>query len=251
MAETKKDKEPSFKWSNIDDIKLLQHGECIKKLGKNQNCYIFIKEHKGYLELMNVFTGIYYKIKEDKFDKDKYKKLSINSLVYRLLALKNPLSRTLSYYPKSELDNIVRSYALQICVNVKERRGDNEQFYNDYPAIVIAAKPKFVTHDVRLANHVYLSSNYPYNPSQLWSDTFKNHLLQKKCKLGEKHPKSTSCDNIIGNCAEQHVVDSLLKDFPRIKIGDIQFSRAIRPRTGEIRPYCENCCRLFKQLKND
>ena len=54
----------------------------------------------------------------------------------------------------------------------------------------------------------------------------------------------------IGQCAEQHAANALLGrkvakgHISNIKT-DIFFSKAIRPATGEVFPYCKNCSTLF------
>ena len=52
--------------------------------------------------------------------------------------------------------------------------------------------------------------------------------------------------NTIGVCAEFHVVNSLL--LGGCKWSDIKLTPAIRPRTGEIMPYCDNCLAMFSDL---
>lgn len=54
----------------------------------------------------------------------------------------------------------------------------------------------------------------------------------------------------IGQCAEQHGANTLLsRNVVKNKINniktDIFFSKAIRPSTGEVFPYCKNCSTLF------
>jgi len=56
---------------------------------------------------------------------------------------------------------------------------------------------------------------------------------------GVKHP--------IGYCAEQNVANRLMLDEDA-RIGDIEFSIAIRPKTGEVIDYCNNCRALFPKL---
>lgn len=54
----------------------------------------------------------------------------------------------------------------------------------------------------------------------------------------------------IGQCAEQHAAQQLLY-YSRLMRGpiniqrDIYFSKAVRPSTGEVFPYCKNCKALF------
>ena len=52
--------------------------------------------------------------------------------------------------------------------------------------------------------------------------------------------------NTVGVCAEFHVVNSLL--LSGCKWSDIRLTPAIRPRTGEVMPYCDNCLAMFSDL---
>ncbi|WP_380181031.1 VENN motif pre-toxin domain-containing protein [Kalamiella sp. sgz302252] len=63
-------------------------------------------------------------------------------------------------------------------------------------------------------------------------------------KLGGLGVKTT-CGNTLGRCAEFRAANELLLANPNLKIKDIQFTPAIRPRTGEVVPRCENCENIF------
>lgn len=52
--------------------------------------------------------------------------------------------------------------------------------------------------------------------------------------------------NIVGVCAEFHVVNKLL--LSGAKWEDIHLTPAIRPRTGQIIPFCANCKAMFYDL---
>jgi len=41
------------------------------------------------------------------------------------------------------------------------------------------------------------------------------------------------------------VVRLVLLDNPDLKLKDIKFTKAKRPRTGQARPYCDNCVNIF------
>ena len=71
--------------------------------------------------------------------------------------------------------------------------------------------------------------------------------LQKRAeKIGGIGSRGVSSKNIVGVCAEFHVVNRLL--LKGGKWSDIKLTPAIRPRTGEIIPYCPNCLALFGDL---
>ena len=55
----------------------------------------------------------------------------------------------------------------------------------------------------------------------------------------------TACGNTLGRCAEFKAANELLLNNPALKIADIKFTSAIRPRTGEVIPRCDNCIGIF------
>lgn len=52
--------------------------------------------------------------------------------------------------------------------------------------------------------------------------------------------------NYIGVCAEFQVVNELLNKG--CDISNIKLTKAIRPRTGKVQPYCKNCKTMFSDL---
>ena len=52
--------------------------------------------------------------------------------------------------------------------------------------------------------------------------------------------------NIVGVCAEFHAINDMLLSGSQLK--DIKLTRAIRPRTGQFMPYCENCRIMFSEI---
>ncbi|WP_177330345.1 hypothetical protein, partial [Pseudomonas sp. PH1b] len=55
----------------------------------------------------------------------------------------------------------------------------------------------------------------------------------------------TGCGNTLGRCAEFRAANELLLNNPKLKLADIKFTSAIRPRTGEVVKRCENCTNMF------
>ena len=88
-------------------------------------------------------------------------------------------------------------------------------------------------------NAWYRGDSKPYQHKDLY-----DRINQRLGKIGSfaqvvKHP--------IGYCAEQNVTNRLMLDGDA-QMDDIRFSVAIRPRTGEIVDYCDNCKALFGGL---
>ena len=52
--------------------------------------------------------------------------------------------------------------------------------------------------------------------------------------------------NTVGVCAEFHVVNSLL--LGGAKWSDIRLTSPIRPRTGSVMPFCDNCKAMFSDI---
>ncbi|MFQ1042716.1 hypothetical protein ACGH47_10475, partial [Gilliamella sp. CG16] len=63
-------------------------------------------------------------------------------------------------------------------------------------------------------------------------------------KLGGLGVK-TSCGNVLGACAEFRAANELLLNNPNLKLKDIQFTQAVRPRNGKPVSRCENCTNIF------
>ncbi|MCC8367284.1 hypothetical protein J8V57_13570 [Xenorhabdus sp. PB61.4] len=69
-------------------------------------------------------------------------------------------------------------------------------------------------------------------------------LLEYAQKLGGLGVK-TACGNTLGRCAEFRAANELMLSNPNLKVKDIQFTPAVRPRTGEVVPRCDNCTNMF------
>lgn len=55
----------------------------------------------------------------------------------------------------------------------------------------------------------------------------------------------TACGNTIGRCAEFRAANELMLANPRLKLEDIKFTAAVRPRSGLPVPRCDNCKNIF------
>lgn len=94
----------------------------------------------------------------------------------------------------------------------------------------------------------YIEVDHSKSPQ---STSFHSILYKRLITIGKIGKKSTKtkCDNIIGQCAEVHAANKLLKRNKCSKLKDIHFSVAMRPRTLEVCPPCENCKAIFPTLK--
>lgn len=87
----------------------------------------------------------------------------------------------------------------------------------------------------------YGSNSKPYQHRALYEHIVNTLGTIGSIKNGVAHP--------IGYCAEQNVANRLMLDDDA-PIDKILFSDAIRPRTGEVVDFCNNCKALFNQLND-
>lgn len=68
-------------------------------------------------------------------------------------------------------------------------------------------------------------------------------LLERAKAIGGLGTTGLTDRNIVGVCAEFHAVNNLL--LGGAKWENIRLTPAIRPRTGKVIPYCDNCKSMF------
>jgi filamentous hemagglutinin len=73
-------------------------------------------------------------------------------------------------------------------------------------------------------------------------------LLKRANEIGGIGTHGLTERNIVGVCAEFHVVNELL--LKGSKWSDIRLTSAIRPRTGQKIPFCANCKKMFYDIKD-
>lgn len=79
------------------------------------------------------------------------------------------------------------------------------------------------------------------------TDVMRNAFeLKLGGEVGEISP-ITGLPFPIGQCAEQHAANSIIRDYPQ-KETEIIFSTCLRPRTLGIQSACINCLSVFPQL---
>lgn len=76
------------------------------------------------------------------------------------------------------------------------------------------------------------------------------YLKQLRCQLNRLGTIGTistitGSSNIIGKCAEVKATNNLLKRESQLGVNNIVFTKAIRPRTLEKIPRCQNCIEIF------
>lgn len=82
----------------------------------------------------------------------------------------------------------------------------------------------------------------------LEDDTYERKIKTRlNSILGEigKVSLKTNCKNIIGKCAEVKAANNVLKLERRLKVQELVFTNAIRPRSLEVIPRCNNCKAVF------
>lgn len=128
--------------------------------------------------------------------------------------------------------HIIRTHFEVLCY---DRKTGKE--YWDYPAMAS------ICHD---GHYGHMSRGYSHKPYQTkWHSILYRQLM----RLGQIGQHSTIGKHyIIGNCAEQHAANSYMKEYKENKLSNLYFSEAVRPRTFEVFPACENCKNTFPKL---
>ena len=82
-----------------------------------------------------------------------------------------------------------------------------------------------------------------------WSYNLRSAFVSKLGGNVGEESLITGCGYPIGNCAEQHAANRVLKDLEGNRINrdvsDLSFTKAVRPRTMQKIDYCLNCETLF------
>lgn len=137
--------------------------------------------------------------------------------------------------PSQDLERSVDQYSGSVANNVIRCRRSPRIW--DYPAVVVSCKMN--NGDNRIYNG---KSSKP--TSGMYEPLLEIALTQ----LGGVGQQSRNgCPYTIGNCAEPHAANKLLKDNC-VGLEQILFSTALRPRTRQVIPYCANCRAVFSSL---
>lgn len=126
----------------------------------------------------------------------------------------------------------------EIANQVIKRHHGKTPKYKDYPATVVSCSSKGSS--IHKVEHSRSCQNYK----------FDSRILDVLKTIGNVDGKSNikDCDNRVGHCAEPHAANEMIKTSAKLKVADLEFGFAVRPRTKEIIPYCGNCKATFKQL---
>lgn len=137
--------------------------------------------------------------------------------------------------PSQDLERSVKQYSGSVANNVIRRRQSPKIW--DYPAVVVSCKKN--NGDNRIYNG---------NSSKPTLGMYEPPLEIALTRLGGVGQHSRNgCPYTIGNCAEPHAANKLLKDN-FVGLDQILFSTARRPRTRQLIPYCANCRAVFPSL---
>lgn len=137
-------------------------------------------------------------------------------------------------------DKEILNYCEHICNAHLQtlRKNKGGAWYWDYPAMAA------ICHD---SGRMVKRASYSHYPRK---DEFHPVLECQLLLLGEigKSSKKPGKRFTIGNCAEQHAANIFMKQCHEDKLKNLYFSKAMRPRTKQIFPYCDNCKDIFPNL---
>ena len=100
----------------------------------------------------------------------------------------------------------------------------------DYPAVVVGAE--------------YSRTKSINTSRQLAAINMVNKLKIRLKSIGNLYSKVNG--NSIGCCAEVNAANDVLVKKPYLKLGEIDFSTPIRPRTMQKIKMCKNCKQTFR-----
>ena len=139
--------------------------------------------------------------------------------------------------PSQDLERSVDQYSGSVANKVIRSRRSPKIW--DYPAAVVSCKKN--NGDNRI---------YSGRSSKPTSGMYEPLLEIALTRLGGVVQESRNgCPYTIGNCAEPHAANKLLKNTAAaVGLEQILFSTALRPRTRQVIPYCANCRAVFPSL---
>lgn len=138
------------------------------------------------------------------------------------------------------MDKKIRDYCKHICkaqINVLRIDHKTHSKFWDLPAMAT------ICHDI---NNTNFAKGYAHHPKGTkWHSFLKRKLLRLGNIGGRSH---LGRGYIIGNCAEQHAGNNYMNRFHESNLNRLYFTEAVRPRTMEVFPYCDNCKTIFPNL---
>ena len=142
------------------------------------------------------------------------------------------------------MESEIRKYCkhiLKVHIEVLRRDKQKGAWYWDYPAVASicysSQKGKEITHH-----------GYSHSPKGTKWHSILRKKMEKINEIGKKSNHPHEKNYIIGNCAEQHAGNNLMRKYKVNKLETLFFSKAVRPRTMEIIPACYNCKLIFPSL---
>lgn len=132
-------------------------------------------------------------------------------------------------------------YCEHICnshTQVQRTNKDTGTWYWDYPAMAA------ICHDCSCREK---RASYSHRPNSNEYNTVLKKSFQAIGMIGKK-PNLPGKRYPIGNCAEQHAANFYMNQCGEGDLKNLFFSKAMRPRTKEVFPYCDNCKDVFPNL---
>ena len=137
--------------------------------------------------------------------------------------------------PSQDLERSVEQYGVSVVNKAILSRQKTKQ--RDLPSVVVSCKMNGGN------NRIYNGES-----SKPILGMYEPQLEIALTRLGGVGQHSRNgCPYTIGNCAEPHAANKLLKDNC-VGLDQILFSTALRPRTRQVIPYCANCRAVFPSL---
>lgn len=138
--------------------------------------------------------------------------------------------------PPQDLERSVADYSSRIANRVISSRRSPR--VRDYPAAVVTCR-------MNNGNRKIYSEKSGRSRPGMFEPVLENALNQLG---GVGQHSGNGCPNTIGSCAEPRAANRLIRNNNHVGLNQILFSTALRPRTGQVVPYCDNCRATFPNL---
>lgn len=138
--------------------------------------------------------------------------------------------------PPQDLERSVTQYCGSVANKViRSRRNPRVR---DYPATVVSCR-------MNNGNRIIYNEKSGKSKPEMFEPILANALNQLG---GVGQHSGNGCPYPIGCCAEPRAANKLIRNNNHVGLDQILFSSALRPRTRQVIPYCDNCRAIFQNL---
>lgn len=135
-------------------------------------------------------------------------------------------------------DNALEDFKKEV---IKAAKGKWNRRYDNNNHRIYTVAGAYVYYNMHMDHNRWYEDRRKYYEEycQRMQDEYALHYPNKQ--IGDK----VGNNQHLGNCAEQHACNKVLRADDRLGVSAVQFTKAYRVRTAQIVPYCDICKTLF------